>query len=373
MGATITPNAKYKDLSVTTRITSHLRNVSVMGDGNRLQQVLFEILHNAVKHTSRGGISISVHRLSKKQSRRLWLRFEVQDTGVGLNLEQQQTTLQPENQPEHCRGLKISQLLVKAMGGEIGVHSKPSFGSTFWFEIPFLCLTGLSNHSIGSRNKKYRKNRGKRGLAPVLDEHRDEGDRGLQVLLVDSDNVGRKVMTALLQQSGHSVATAGTGQDMVQLVKNPSHAPFDVILVETQLDGGGANYSETLLGSIHEIRRMGFSKEALPILALTASVPLASYPELGLNDWLTKPISIKDIQKAMINAICNNVESCTGSTIDDSFSLDNLSTSIGSMVHESTSPCTDDSLPSIPKRGSFQDLESITKTVVTTSTSATEQ
>lgn len=374
--ATIAPHAQVKDLSVKAQVTSHLRNVSVMGDANRLGQVLFEILHNAVKYTSRGGIAITVRRLSKKRARRVRLRFEVKDSGVGLNLEQQRNCLRSrswrrDNQQTSSEGvgLELCKSLVEAMGGSIGVQSKPGRGTTFWFEIPFLraavvttskaCSDGLTSSSSSggpSSDMRIRRRRSTSSLDPVLDDCGDEEDGGLQILLVDEDNVGRNVMTALLEQSGHSVTTATDGAAMVEAVSQES---FDVVLVETQLPSA--------FEATREVRTKGYSPESLPILALTAAVPRADYPELGFNDWLTKPMLIKDIQKAMTNAICNvgTKSAGTGSvfTAEDNYSLDG-SVSLGaSSIGHSTMSCGSligrgKAGPSMPRRGSFNSIQS---------------
>lgn len=367
--ATITPHAQVKDLSVKAQVTSHLNNVSVMGDANRLGQVLFEILHNAVKYTSRGGIAITVRRLSKKRARRVRLRFEVKDSGVGLNLEQQQNCLKTrasrrENnnrQSSEGVGLELCKSLVEAMGGTIGVQSKPGRGTTFWFEIPFLraavvttskaCGGSLPSSSGGpSSGKRLRRCRSSSSLDPVLDGCGDEEEGGLQILLVDENNVGRNVMTALLEQSGHSVTTAADGAAMVEAVSQES---FDVVLVETQLPSA--------FEATREVRTMGHSPESLPILALTAAVPRADYPELGFNDWLTKPMLIKDIQKAMTNAICNVGTKSTGTgsifSAEDTYGLD--CTSIGHSARSCGSlNGRSKTGPSMPRRGSFNSIQS---------------
>ena len=143
------PLERAKDLTV--RITIHSRSLnsiinnstSLMGDANRLGQILFEMLHNAVKHTSKGGITIAVRRLSMKSSRRVRLRFEVKDTGVGMNLEQQSKCFQnpsttsttkelmdKKNDGNNATGVGLGRckLLIDAMGGTMGVQGKPEQG-----------------------------------------------------------------------------------------------------------------------------------------------------------------------------------------------------------------------------------------------------
>ena len=285
-----------------------------------------------MKYTSTGEISIRVRRHTKKsRSRRTHLRFEVSDTGLGLNLEQQQNCFlvpkmrtnvecKDKSREEEGVGLALCKSLIDAMGGTIGVESKPCQGSTFWFEVSFLrATTGASGTKRlpPKQSKKYRKSdrsvgsRGSLSLDPVPDEG------GLQILLVDENSTGRNIMIALLEQSGHRVTTAESSEAMVSAVLQGS---YDVVLLETQLI---KSTDATVLDAVQEIRSNGYSVASLPILALTSAVPRPNYRELGLNDWLTKPILLKDINAAMINAICNvGAKSvCTGSVCSMESSL----------------------------------------------------
>ncbi|CAB9499400.1 expressed unknown protein [Seminavis robusta] len=428
--ATLRPHAKAKDL--TLRATIHSRSLNngtaaLMGDPARLGQILFNILHNAVKYTSRGGINVSVRRLSLQSSRRVRLRFEVKDSGVGMNLEQQRQCMrtkswkrsqqQQQDQQQQQQekdasdhggvGLSRCKTLVDAMGGTMGVQSKPGQGATFWVEIPFLRVmpvkpppstncSNLSNHgnsntnngnNTSSNNKDNRRlrrvqrkgsNSSTSSLQQQLDPVPDEG--GLQVLLVDKDNAGRSVMTALMEESGYQVTTVADGDAMVQAVTESEDASFDVVLLETQLSSSNddGNSKNSALQAVKQLRTLGYSTERLPIIALTAAVPRADYPELGLNDWLTKPMLIKDIQKAMTNAICNmgttthhsrGSLSCGGSictegsesihhvTLGESCS-DNHGSS-GRLTGTTGSSSHADSRPVLPRRGSFGSVHSV--------------
>ena len=114
-------------------------------DANRLQQVLLNLVSNGVKFTDRGEVVLRVQPLYHSQ-RKITLRFEITDTGIGLNDEQIKKLFQPFEQADNSSarrfggtglGLAISRRIVELMGGKIGVRSKPGTGSTFWFELPF--------------------------------------------------------------------------------------------------------------------------------------------------------------------------------------------------------------------------------------------
>ena len=394
--ATIEPQTQAKQLTI--RVSIHSRSLNstantLMGDANRLGQVLFEMLHNAVKHTSKGGITLSVRRLSLKSSRRVRLRFDVKDTGVGMNLEQQQRCLDPVNHNDNNNhktngngvGLGRCKALIDAMGGSMGVQGKPGQGSTFWFEIPFLRTSKKPPRMMKKMQRRSKSRQQQQSDQPLqgssgllaLDAVPDEG--GMRLLLVDRDSPGRSVMIALLESSGYQVTAAETGDAMVEEVTSlEEEEPFDGVLLEIQLPslstGDGTSKLDALQAT-KELRTLGYSTEKLPILALTAAVARADYPELGLNDWLTKPMLVKDIQKAITNAICNmGAHSLSAGSImsdDSSFVSGDISSYAGVEMKKSNSggdlntssgrlsgSSTNDSQPVLPRRASCGSLYS---------------
>jgi signal transduction histidine kinase/CheY-like chemotaxis protein len=449
------PQAQAKDLSIRLNMYSRSiknRNHAIVGDSIKLQDILQELLQNAVKNTpSHGRVVVAVRRVSntststtKRYSR---IRFEVKDSGVGMNLEQQRqclrTVLQQQQQqneerlllkekqygthhgnhrddddhdeekeedpttdsitllddltsaatesPPHSSGLQKCKALVDSMGGIMGVTSKPGQGSLFWVEIPFSKIGGgqLVKKSVTMRQRKRRTNDTSSlssvtslPLETVMDV---EGDGGLNILLVDDQDVsGRNVMKALLEEFGHTVTVVPTGDAMIQSVVQGG---YDVVLLETQVNsfaGVHSRYS-ALEATMHLRKNLCYSPETLPIVALTAAVPRPDYQDLGLNDWLTKPVLVKDIQQAITNAICNLGRSTSGSTIgsppnnDDSTICSSPSlmeslalwenverdhdTSTGnitrSMSSKSAKSGLTDTVPIMPKRGSLNSIHTL--------------
>jgi len=140
---------EHKGLRLSLNIDPAVR-LSVRGDPVRLRQVLGNLLVNAIKFTERGSIHIEVTRLGETPAQHQ-LRFEVRDTGIGLDAEQQQRLFNAFTQADASTtrlyggtglGLAICKRIIDLMHGSIGVQSTPGSGSTFWFEIPLLKVIG---------------------------------------------------------------------------------------------------------------------------------------------------------------------------------------------------------------------------------------
>ncbi len=167
--------AREKGLSLMTHIDTDIPS-QVIGDPARIAQVLVNLIGNAIKFTSKGGVSIRVSRdqLPPGTDRsRVMLKFEVKDTGIGLSAASREKLFQPFTQAESSTtrrfggtglGLSISKNLIDAMGGTIGVDSQFGLGSTFWFSIPLDAAIAL-NFSAVRKTKGFEKKR-----ALIIDE-----------------------------------------------------------------------------------------------------------------------------------------------------------------------------------------------------------
>ncbi len=141
--------AEAKGLHLTLYIDPSVR-LPVRGDPVRLRQVLSNLVSNAIKFTERGSVTVSVKRIGETAAQHQ-LRFEIQDTGIGVPPAVREKLFQPFSQADASTtrlyggtglGLVISQRIVALMGGRIGVESQPGMGSTFWFEAPLLKVAG---------------------------------------------------------------------------------------------------------------------------------------------------------------------------------------------------------------------------------------
>ncbi len=173
----------------------------VMGDPTRLRQVLLNLVGNAVKFTPAGSVTVRVSAASQHGATRL-LRFEVQDTGIGIAPAKQQAIFMPFTQADASTtrqyggtglGLTISRRLVDMMGGQLGVHSTEGQGSTFFFNVRVAMPDADT-------------------AAPQVHEAPAESRR-LRVLVVEDHPVNQVLAMKMLERAGHQVTLAASGED----------------------------------------------------------------------------------------------------------------------------------------------------------------
>ncbi len=257
-------------------------NKQLLGDPTRLQQVLLNLLGNAIKFTPQGQVSLTViPEVITVDSARLL--FEVRDTGVGMSMEQQKKLFQPFSQMDSSTarkfggsglGLAISQKLVRLMGGELQVESKPGLGSCFSFSLDFI----LQEPEVEGPKSD-------RGYSSLPDDYR--------VLLVDDDEMNRFFGKKLLSLLGIDAAVAESGEEVLFLLKTQ---PFDLVFMDVSMPGMDG-YETT-----RRIRQDG-SYSDLVIVALTAHA-IAGERErclaAGMNDYLSKPFDLEDIERILL-------------------------------------------------------------------------
>lgn len=246
-----------------------------LGDPTRLAQVLTNLLSNAVKFTERGRVQLRIRLAEVLPAERPTVRFEIEDTGIGLNEEQQVRLFEAFTQADASTtrrfggtglGLVISRRLLDLMGGRIGVRSTPGGGSLFWFQLP---LEREARGSAGAGD-------GPLESVPRLD--------GLRVLLAEDNPLNRELAVALLERAGARVTAVDNGAQAVTEVQQHS---FDVVLMDVQMpemDG----YEAT-----RRIRALPGDAARLPIVAMTANAMSGDRERslaVGMNDHLTKPI-----------------------------------------------------------------------------------
>jgi len=286
VAAILAPKAEEKGLELSRETSSALAR-TVVGDGDRVKQVLLNLLNNAIKFTARGRVTIRASAVTESE-RELRARVEVEDTGVGIAESARGALFKPFSQADASTtrkyggtglGLAICREIVERMGGEIGFTSAPGVGSTFWFEVPFpKAAMGESEGPVPSSRSPLR---GAEGA-------------GAKVLLVEDSVINAEVAAAILRSGGHSFRIVEDGEAAVDAVRGE---PFDLVLMDCQLpvlDG----YEATR--RIRQLEAQGLvpggAGGRVPIVALTATATKADLERClaaGMDTYLTKPIDAR--------------------------------------------------------------------------------
>lgn len=279
-------SAQQKGL--TLLVTQLPPSLWVQGDSVRLRQVLVNLVGNAVKFTQHGSVSVLVQQQPGAQAQWVRLYFEVTDTGIGIPQHQQQhlfqAFFQAFSQADSCTtrryggsglGLAISRKLVRLMGGELEMESKPTQGSRFFFTLD-LPLAASETH------------------LSTLPAQKDKKDlSGYHVLLVDDDEMNRYLGERMLKQLGIKATVADSGKAALQRLEQH---PFDLVMMDVsmpEMDG----YTTT-----RHIRNAGHTQ--LPIIAVTAHAIEGERERClaaGMNDYLTKPFNLVTLHRLLIS------------------------------------------------------------------------
>lgn len=269
--------AKLKGLKIN--IDADAVPAWLRGDPMRLRQALINYVGNAIKFTDRGAITLRA-RLEQDQDDVLQVRFEVQDTGIGIAPDKRGRLFHAFEQVDDSTtrkyggtglGLTITRRLAHLMGGEVGVESTPGVGSTFW-------LTVKLKHG--------------RGTIPPLtgteltdaENQLQTNHRGNRILLVEDNPINLEVATELLTGAGLLVDTASDGLEAMQKVKSQT---YDLVLMDLQMphmDGLDATLAMRALP--------GWSK--IPIVAMTANAfeeDRRACEAVGMSDFVAKPVN----------------------------------------------------------------------------------
>ena len=260
----------------------------VSGDAARLAQVLTNLFSNAIKFTKKGGVRTNIKFLGKKD-KSLQLEFSVTDTGKGIAKEKIDMLFDAFTQEDSSisrrfggsgLGLSISKSLVKAMGGEISISSRVEVGSTFTFTCQFAepealpTLQRIQDHF------------------PVPEEVLS----GVSILIAEDNPFNQELLLKLLKGYGAVCNVAQTGQEAIEMAKNPD---VDVVLMDMHMpEVDGIVASETIVRQV---------LESPPIIGLTADITKSEQQKMisaGAVDVLLKPID----EMQLINAILDVVK-----------------------------------------------------------------
>ncbi|WP_221794831.1 ATP-binding protein [Oceanobacter mangrovi] len=251
----------------------------VVGDPGRLQQVLFNLVGNAIKFTEQGSISVNCE--AKLQGDKVQLHFTVSDTGIGISATDKQRLFERFSQADTSTtrryggtglGLSISRQIVELMNGEIGVESEPGKGALFWFTVTLQVGDQIHEKTNQARlpqseNEKYPEFKGR-------------------VLLVEDNPVNQKVAQGMLKRFGLTVDLSTNGRHALNQIVTGNR--YDLVFMDCHmplLDG----YEATRL------LRQEYQYRTLPVIAMTANAMKGDREhclQSGMNDYISKPIDL---------------------------------------------------------------------------------
>jgi PAS domain S-box-containing protein len=248
---------------------------AVRADSGRVRQILLNLLGNAIKFTSRGGVTVALSYLAANGGR---LRIAVTDTGVGIPADRIERLFQRFSQVDGSiarqyggsgLGLAICKKLAELMGGEIGVETEEGRGSTFWFTIAAPAAKLSKTAAVGEC--------GNWALAPA------------RILIVDDVSVNRQLVWAMLSPLGLQLTEATSGAEAVEAALSTA---FDLILMDLQMPGMDG------LAAMRAIRANSDLNRVTPIVALSANVlpaQVAACRKAGMDDHIAKPIRPEEL------------------------------------------------------------------------------
>ena len=283
------PAAQQKGLRLVTDLAPTLAGRTVLVDSLRLGQVLDNLVSNALKFSTHGTVRLRAFPVAAAAAEAaLHVRFEVADEGQGIAPEDQSRVFDVFEQVDSSStrvqggtglGLTICRRLVTMMDGEIGVHSVPGEGSTFWFTARLAWAAPVPVPSV----------------APAVDHVAELRSRfdGARVLLAEDEPINQELEAVLLEELGLQVDQVSDGQ---QAVDAAARQPYDLIFMDMQMPRMNG------LEASRAIRRDGPNRHT-PIVALTANAfdeDRQRCLDAGMSDFVTKPMSAEQLPQRLL-------------------------------------------------------------------------
>ena len=249
---------------------------NLLGDSTRIQQALLNYANNAIKFTEKGSIILRTRKLAETDDSIL-VRFEVQDTGIGVEKNAINRLFNYFEQADYSTtrlyggtglGLAITKGLAELMGGTVGAESVFGLGSTFWFTV----MLKKGGHSIIANDQIQE------GMADKILGREFSGSK---VLVVEDEPINMEVSMMLVESVGLSVEGAENGLKALEMVVNNDYA---LVLMDMMMPG---------MDGLETSRQIRKQAKNMPIIALTGNVfkeEIQRCLDAGMNDFITKPV-----------------------------------------------------------------------------------
>lgn len=281
------PMTKGKALKLTLDINTALANQALIGDEQRLGQILLNLTSNAIKFSDAGSVKVSVALVEENMHSAL-LRFEVKDTGIGISEKDQKRLFLPFEQADNTTtrkyggtglGLAICKRLVHLMGGEVGISSELGVGSVFWFTARF--------------TKPAADEQPFKAEAISAEEQLLARASAARILLVEDEPTAQEIARGLLEEVKMNVDLAQDGMEAVEMARQTA---YDLILMDMILPKMSG------VEATIEIRRIP-GRAGTPIIALTANSFDKDRHECiaaGMNGHIAKPVIAEDLFESLL-------------------------------------------------------------------------
>ena len=283
----VMPQARYKSLSVNTEVLGEAARWYI-GDSHHLRQVLLNLLSNAVKFTERGTISLKVATVSRTATDAR-IRFEVQDTGIGIAQNNQARIFEPFSQADDSigrvyggtgLGTTIARHLVSLMGGTLGLTSEIGVGSTFWFELPlkFSEAVGIDFTQEVADNARLTS-----AASALAAQHgKVTKIKGARILVAEDNPTNQRVSQMILESGGHRPTIVSNGEEALDALERGG---FELAIFDLAMP---------LVSGLEALKLYRYTtSKPIPIIILSANVTSATIDECqraGCAEFIPKPV-----------------------------------------------------------------------------------
>ena len=281
--STLSVSAQNKNLSIKTRIDPDIPTC-VLSDKKHLNQILLNLLGNAIKFTHQGEIILTL-QLQHKKLQKIQVYFAISDTGIGIAPENQQLIFERFTRasddlhiPGSGLGVTICKELVEQAGGHINLQSTPGEGSCFSFSLLFeQCTQDTAENNQASKIT--------RDASPK--------NATLKILIAEDDDINAMVLEEFLHDLGHQTCRVDNGKACIDAVRRQN---FDVVFMDIHMP---------VLSGLQATKKIREKYPDLVIIGLTASATTLHQQQClqaGMNDFLPKPVTPEVLQEKLHNA-----------------------------------------------------------------------